>query len=66
MMKLISENIGGNIHEAVELVNRLELAQAVLQIYTSGSGMNSIVVLRVHDTFDLNEHYAMIRKRGSR
>jgi hypothetical protein len=67
-MKLISENVGGNTHAAVAWANKGNLAKFVLQIHTTESGMNSIVVLRVPDDFDIDlwyeKHYDP--KRGSK
>lgn len=56
-MKLISENVGGNTHDAVRWVNRGKLADMVLQIHTLDSGTNSIVVLKVPDDFSLDHWY---------
>jgi hypothetical protein len=56
-MKLLSENVSGNTHDAVRWVNRGKLADFVVQIDTTSSGMNSIVVLKVPDDFDLSQWY---------
>jgi hypothetical protein len=61
-MKLVSENVGGNTHEVVRYINKGQLAEFVVQINTASSGMNSIVVLRVPDDFDINEWW----KKNSR
>lgn len=55
-MKLISENVSGNLHDACRWVNRGGLAEFVIHL-ESVSGLNSIVVLRVPDDFDLARWY---------
>jgi hypothetical protein len=55
-MKLISENFGGNTHDTVATINRWKMAKYVLQIDTTSSGMNTVVVFRVPDDFDLGEY----------
>lgn len=46
-MQLVSTNIGGNLHEASNAINKMGLAEYVLTMDFSGSG--TIVVFRVSD-----------------
>lgn len=45
-MKLVSENVGGNLHAAVEYINRAGLADYVLHM-DCVSGANTVIVYRV-------------------
>jgi Na+/H+-translocating membrane pyrophosphatase len=46
-MQLISTNLGGNLHDASDTINRMGLAEFVIALDFSGS--NTIAVFRVSD-----------------
>lgn len=61
-MKLVSENVGGNIHSAVDYVNKAKLAENVILMDCVG-GMNTIIVFRVEDDFDMQAHWDRLYPR---
>lgn len=51
-MKLVTHNLGGNLHQAATWINDYNLAQFVLAM-DCARGEHTIVVFRVDDDFDL-------------
>lgn len=52
-MKLVTHNLGCNLHQAATWINDYNLAQYVLMM-DCARGENTIVVLRVDKDFDLD------------
>jgi hypothetical protein len=55
VMKLVTHNLGCNLHQAATWINDWNLAQHVL-LMDCISGQNTIIVFRVEDDFDLDKH----------
>jgi hypothetical protein len=55
MMKLVTHNVGGNLHAAAEFINDFDLARYVFHMDCSASGLHTVIVLRTQDDFDLTK-----------
>ncbi len=62
-MKLVTHNLGCNLHQAATWINDFDLAQFVLTM-DCARGENTIVILRVEDYFDLDDWLEDNRERA--
>lgn len=62
-MKIYTQNIGGNVHEAADLINKLGLAEWLVHL-SSPTGLNCIGVFRVSDEHyeELTKHYVDVKE----
>jgi hypothetical protein len=59
-MVLVSKNLNGNVHDAVEWVNANDLAQFVVQFVPVGP-LSTIVILRMEErTFKSYDHSGIL------
>ncbi len=62
-MKLVTTNVGGNLHQAATFLNDFDLAQFVLVMDCIG-GNSTVVVLRVEDDFNLDKWFKQNNARA--
>lgn len=56
-MRLVTENVGGNLHEAADTINKWGLADYVLAMESGASFRITVVVFRVPDDFRLGRYF---------
>jgi hypothetical protein len=54
LVKIVTQGVGGNLHDAAEWINRYDLGDYFVNAWSSG--FNSIVILKVPDDFNLSSH----------
>lgn len=64
-MKLVTHNLGCNLHQAATWVNDFNLADKVLDMHMTPSA-NTILVLRVEDKFDLDAWLTANNQRAAK
>ncbi len=62
-MKLVTHNLGCNLHQAATFINDFDLAKFVL-VMDCLHGTSTIVVFRVEDNFDLDTWFRVHDSRA--